>query len=124
MTVAKRRLKGGKLRAIVAGELRQERRERPVDEVHDARFARAGRVVCRNDLRGDGFNVRRLSRAEKRQPGLSRRWRGGVRLVRGLRDLFPAQWQCRGAKRCDDGVQERSPRKVLRFHEVCSVERV
>ena len=69
-----RRLKGGELRAIVSGELREKRREGPVDEVDDAGLARTGRVVGRNDLRGDGFNVCRFGRAEKRDlrvaPGL------------------------------------------------------
>ena len=66
MPFAKGRLERGELRAIVAGELRQKRRECAVDEVHDACLARAGRVVGRNDLRGDGFDVRGFGRAEKR----------------------------------------------------------
>ena len=37
MTSAKRHLKLGELRAVVVGELREKRRERAVDEVHDAR---------------------------------------------------------------------------------------
>ena len=65
MLLAKRRLKLGELRAIVAGELREKCRQRPIDEVHDAGLARTGRVVGRNDLRGDGFDVRRFGRAEK-----------------------------------------------------------
>jgi hypothetical protein len=65
MLLAKRRLKPGELGAIVAGELRKKRRQRPVDEVDDAGLAGARRVVRRNDLCGDGFNVGGFSRAEK-----------------------------------------------------------
>jgi ribosome modulation factor len=89
MPFVKPRLERGELRAIVAGELGQKRRECPVDEVHDARFARTGRVVARNDLRGDGFDVRRFNRAEQR--GIS----VGLSYSRDFDQSFSHEWNSR-----------------------------
>ena len=98
--------KARELRPIVAGELGVERRERAVDEVDDARLARTGRVVCRNDLRGHGFDVCRFGGAEKGQLRAGSCLPGVARRVHGVRDVRPAQGRGGRGDDAGDGLHQ------------------
>jgi hypothetical protein len=102
-------LKRGEAGAIVDGELREERRERAVDEVDDAGFARAGCVVGRDDLRRDRFDVGRFGRGQKRDLRRASRLRvRRMRIVHRQRDLGPAERRRGGGDGGGDGLEKRS----------------
>src|SRR5262249_27007320 len=65
----------------------RESRQRSINKINDAGFTRAGRVIGRNDLRRDGFDLSRLFGSEEfkldRRSGL----RGAMRMLLSGEDL-------------------------------------
>ena len=106
MPLATRGLTRGELGAVVAGQLREKRRQRAVDEVHDPGVACAGQVVGRDELGGDGVDVSGLRRGEKRERGGVSHLRRTLGGVGRLDDLRQGQRHGADGERCGQRFQQ------------------
>src|SRR5262249_46766933 len=64
-----------------------ESRQRPINEMDDPGFTRAGRVICGNDLSRDGLDFSRLFWSEEFKLDRRRRLRGAMRMLLSCENL-------------------------------------